>query len=84
LHSRVQQFDGKKIIAGGTTAEIVARELALKFDIGMDSPDPELPPLSYVEGINLVTEGILTLGKVHHIMESYHKDIVWATGLPTK
>jgi hypothetical protein len=71
---RVQQFEGKKIIAGGTTAEIVARELGLKFDIGMESADPELPPTSIVEGINLVTEGILTLGKVHHIMESYHKD----------
>lgn len=71
---RVQRFEGKKIIAGGTTAEIVARELGLKFDIGMDAPDPDLPPLSFVDGINLVTEGILTLGKVHHIMESYHKD----------
>jgi hypothetical protein len=71
---RIQQFQGKKIIAGGTTAEIIARELGLKFDITMDAPDPELPPLSIVEGINLVTEGILTLGKVHHILESYHKD----------
>jgi len=71
---RVQQFQGKKIIAGGTTAEIIARELALRFDITMESTDPELPPISIVEGINLVTEGILTLGKVHHILEAYHKD----------
>lgn len=71
---KVQQFQGKKIIAGGTTAEIVARELGLKFDISMESTDPDLPPVSLVEGINLVTEGILTLGKVHHILETYHKD----------
>lgn len=71
---RVRQFQGKKIIAGGTTAEIIARELALRFDITMEITDPELPPISVVEGINLVTEGILTLGKVHHLLEAYHKD----------
>ncbi|MFW6389291.1 MAG: SpoIIE family protein phosphatase, partial [Marinilabiliaceae bacterium] len=71
---KVRRFNGKKIIAGGTTAEIVARELALEFDVGMDSADPELPPSSYVEGINLVTEGILTLGKVARILENLQKD----------
>ncbi|PRY96162.1 SpoIIE family protein phosphatase [Marinilabilia salmonicolor] len=71
---KVQRFNGKKIIAGGTTAELVARELALKFDAGMESSDPELPPVSYVEGIHLVTEGILTLGKVARILEHYHRD----------
>ncbi len=71
---KVQRFQGKKIIAGGTTAEIVARELALPFDAGMKSSDVELPPASYVEGINLVTEGILTLGKVSRILENYHRD----------
>lgn len=71
---KVSRFKGKRIIAGGTTAEIVARELALKFDAGMDSADPDLPPVSYVEGITLVTEGILTLGKVAKLLEHYHKD----------
>ncbi len=68
---KVRRFKGKKIIAGGTTAEIVGRELALKFDAGIDSEDSELPPVSYMEGINLVTEGILTLGKVARLLESY-------------
>ncbi len=42
---KVQRFNGKKIVAGGTTAEIIARELALKFDAGMESSDSELPPV---------------------------------------
>jgi hypothetical protein len=71
---KVQRFSGKKIISGGTTAEIVARELALKFDAGMEQSDPELPPTSYVESINLVTEGILTLGKVAKILDNLQKD----------
>jgi hypothetical protein len=77
---KVQRFRGKKIIAGGTTAELVARELALRFDAGMESTDPELPPVSYVEGINLVTEGILTLGKVTRILENYHRDTKLGNG----
>ncbi|MBK3516783.1 SpoIIE family protein phosphatase [Carboxylicivirga marina] len=68
---KVKRFKGRKIIAGGTTAEVVARELALKFDAGLDSEDSELPPVSFMEGISLVTEGILTLGKVARILESY-------------
>ncbi len=71
---KVQRFSGKKIIAGGTTAEIIARELALKFDAGMEQTDPELPPVSFVEGMSLVTEGILTLGRAAHILENLKKN----------
>ena len=71
---KVQQFNGKKIIAGGTSAEIIARELALCFDQGMDVSDPDLPPLSYVDGFSLVTEGILTLGKVLKLLENYRSE----------
>ncbi|MCG8582457.1 MAG: SpoIIE family protein phosphatase [Bacteroidales bacterium] len=69
---KVKRFKGRKIIAGGTTAEVVARELALKFDAGFESEDPELPPVSFMEGISLVTEGILTLGKVVRLLENYN------------
>ncbi len=68
---RIQAFEGKKIIAGGTTAEIVARELKLKFDINQQALDSDLPPTSFVEGIDLVTEGILTLAMVAKILDRY-------------
>lgn len=77
---KVQRFKGKKIIAGGTTAEVIARELALKFDPGFDSEDYELPPVSFMEGISLVTEGILTLGKVARILETYNSDMKLGNG----
>ncbi|MCU4176024.1 SpoIIE family protein phosphatase [Carboxylicivirga sp. N1Y90] len=71
---KVQHYKGKKIIAGGTTAEVIARELALKFDAGLESDDPDLPPVSFMQGIDLVTEGILTLGKVATLLEQYNNE----------
>jgi hypothetical protein len=72
---KVQQFKGKRIIAGGTTAEVISRELALKFDAGLESDDPDLPPIAHMQDINLVTEGILTLGKVAKMLEMHDKDM---------
>ena len=64
LAVKVQSFEGKKVISGGTTAEIIASNLNLLYRPGMIMTDPDLPPISYMENINLVTEGILTLSKV--------------------
>jgi serine/threonine protein phosphatase PrpC len=56
---------GKKIVCGGTTAQIVAKNLQKR--IAMDdslSTNNDLPPTATIEGLDLVTEGILTLGRV--------------------
>ena len=59
----IRDFDGQIIVCGGTTAKIVARELGR--DISADkSPSGSLPPTSIIEGIDLVTEGMLTLSAV--------------------
>lgn len=66
----IRLFDGNKIICGGTTAQIVSRELGV--DIGMDlySGDSQLPPIAHMDGVDLVTEGILTMGKVAECLEN--------------
>ncbi|MBN2161539.1 MAG: SpoIIE family protein phosphatase [Pontiellaceae bacterium] len=59
---RIRSFDGTRIVSGGTTADIVARELGR--DIHTDLfrfKRSSLPPISTMEGIDLITEGILTL-----------------------
>lgn len=48
---------------GGTAAKIVARELGREIITNMDFIDPEVPPTAEIEGIDLVTEGVLTLSK---------------------
>ena len=63
LGERVKNFDGQVIVCGGTTAKIIARELGK--DIRKDSAaSGSLPPSSKIDGIELVTEGMLTLAEV--------------------
>jgi len=69
LGEKVKNFEGKKIICGATTGDIIARELNLEIKDSFDFEDPDLPPISFMPGIDLVTEGILTLGKVTEILK---------------
>lgn len=72
---RIQGFHGKKIICGGTTAEIIARELNLDVEIQHGNKKIEnLPPSAKMAGFEMVTEGILTLGRVEEILENYNSD----------
>lgn len=70
-------FAGKKAICGGTTANMIARELKLDIN-NVDQPDcGDLPPIAQMDGIDLVTEGILTLTRAADYLEReelYHKD----------
>jgi len=72
--SRIKEFQGKKIIMGATTGDIVARELSLKIKDGQEFIDPDLPPLSFIEGIDVFTEGILTLRKVEDILNGLNNN----------
>ena len=66
----ITRFDGTKIISGGTSADIVARELGRRIttDLGRFRRSA-LPPISHMEGIDLVTEGILTLTETLNLLE---------------
>ena len=80
LSSRVSDFRGKVILCGGTTADIVARELNRNIVDELIFEDPELPPESFMQGIDLVTEGILTLQKVNEILKTYNNSIKLGKG----
>ncbi len=75
LASRVNDFNGKVILAGGTTADIVARVLNRTIVDELIFEDPDLPPESFIKGIDLVTEGILTLQKVNEILKTYNNSV---------
>lgn len=69
LAEMINKFNGKRIICGGTTAKIVARELNKKIQIDLNDHDPEIPPGCRMDGIDLVTEGTITISKVLESLE---------------
>ncbi len=71
LGDAVRSFKGKIVVCGATTADIISRELDLEIEDSLVFEDPELPPVSHMEGIDLVTEGILTITKVTRILKDY-------------
>jgi len=64
------EFKGKKAISGGTTANIISRELNIPVVADMSTNTGKLPGLSKMEGVDLVTEGILTLTKTLDYLEN--------------
>ena len=66
----VAEFKGRKIIAGGTTANLVARELGRSVAVDLRRLDKSVPPGATMEGVDLVTEGIITLGHIASTLES--------------
>ncbi|MCR5013813.1 MAG: serine/threonine-protein phosphatase [Bacteroidales bacterium] len=63
--------EGKKIVCGGTSSQIVARYLNTELKTSFDFPDKEVPPIGYIKGIDLTTEGVLTLRRLLTLSEKY-------------
>ncbi len=64
-----ENFKGQKIISGGTTTNILSRELNRKVTVNLRHIDPKIPPYSDMEGADLVSEGIITMGAVSEMLE---------------
>lgn len=69
LAMTIDSFNGHKVIAGGTTAEIVSRELGREIEVSLETMSADIPPVSLMKGVDLVTEGVLTLGRVSAMLE---------------
>lgn len=62
---------GKKIVCGGTAAQIVARVLDREIKTSTNFVDPTIPPIAWIKGIDLVTEGVLTLDRTCKILTRF-------------
>ena len=67
--------EGKHIVCGGTTASIVAKYLRkpVRAKTNFD-PSSDVPPTAEIEGVDLVTEGVITMSKVLTYAQDYLKD----------
>jgi hypothetical protein len=70
LANMAEHTSGRKVICGGTTANIISRLLNRAIQIDMrQQVHSKVPPSARMEGFELVTEGILTLGEVLRLLE---------------
>jgi len=69
--SRFIHQTGFLAICGGTTAQIVAHHLGGKhLEVDLATMKPDVPPLARIEGVDLTTEGILTLTQTNNLLQS--------------
>lgn len=62
---------GKHIVCGGTTASIVGKYLGRTVEAVQTKDSGDVPPISRIEGVDLVTEGVVTLNKVLEYGQNY-------------
>jgi len=73
----VRQFmksSGCKIVCGGSSANMVARLLDRTVKTQLYDDDPQIPPAASIEGIDLVTEGVLTLSRTVELLRAYREN----------
>lgn len=51
---------GRKVVCGGTTSTIIARQWGANLTVDLRNFSPESPPMGHIPGVDLVTEGIIT------------------------
>ncbi len=75
--SMISQFlasEGKHVVCGGTTSTLVADYLGKELKPNLDYEDEAIPPTATLEGIDLVTEGVITVNRVLEYAKDYLED----------
>lgn len=63
--------EGKHIICGGTTSSIASRYLGKPLRATLNFERSDVPPIAELEGVDLVTEGVITINKVLEYARDY-------------
>ena len=66
--------EGKHIICGGTTSSIASKYLGKPIKASLDFTQSDVPPTAEIEGVDLVTEGVITVNKVVEYAKDYLGD----------
>ncbi len=56
--------EGKHIVCGGTTSSIAAKYLGKPLRASLNFEQSDIPPIAEIEGVDLVTEGVITINRV--------------------
>ena len=63
--------EGKHIVCGGTTSSIAAKYLGKPIRTSLNFEQSDVPPIAYIEGVDLVTEGVITMNRVIEYAKDY-------------
>ena len=63
--------EGKHIICGGTTSSIAAKYLGKPLEATLSFEQSDIPPIAKIEGVDLVTEGVITVNRVLEYAKDY-------------
>ena len=63
--------EGKHIVCGGTTSSIAAKYLGKPLRASLNFEQSDLPPIAELEGVDLVTEGVITMNRVLEYAKDY-------------
>ncbi len=63
--------EGMHIVCGGTSSQIIASHLQTDIETSLDFPDRDIPPIGHIKGIDLTTEGVVTLRRLLELAENY-------------
>lgn len=67
--NRLLDFDGRKVVCGGTTGNIVAEHLGEVIKLDCSTLRADVPPISSLPDIDLMTEGVLTLAQTLRLLQ---------------
>jgi hypothetical protein len=75
---------GKHIVCGGTTSSIVSKYLGKPIRPTLNFEVSDIPPIAELEGVDLVTEGVITVSRVLEYAKDYLQDNIcydkWSLG----
>ena len=66
--------EGKHIVCGGTTSTIAAKYLHKPLKASLNFEESDIPPTAEIEGVDLVTEGVITINRVLEYAKDYLGD----------
>ena len=66
--------EGKHIVCGGTTSSIAAKYLRKELKTSLNFERSDIPPIAEIEGVDLVTEGVITVNRVVEYAKDYLRD----------
>lgn len=73
----MQQFfseEGKHVVCGGTTSALAGEFLGNPVEIDLNYVDDDIPPIAHIKGVDLATEGIVTMSRVLEYAQDYDKE----------